>query len=116
MAVATARLPEGSIDDMKLWPSPTSFDLRSGSPLYMARRATEFLNFSSASGSALRVMKFALTASLGQACQPILLSTTAPIGTSPVSTRTSVVASCGCCGPASTMTSAGGGVDMFLAT
>ncbi len=32
MEVATARVPDGRIDDMKLWPSPISLERRSGSP------------------------------------------------------------------------------------
>ncbi len=103
IAVATARMPEGRIDDMKLCPSPISLERRSGSPVNIATRATEPFSFSSASGSAARVMKLALMPLDGQDSQLMLFSSGVPMATSPDRTSTSCNAMAGACGE-STMT------------
>ena len=108
ICVATARLPDGRIDDMKLRPSPTSLERRSGSPAYMGTRATAPTRVSIASASLSRVMYCSLSASDGHACHRSSLPTGAPIGTSPSRIRTSFNSMAGPLGSASTMICCGG--------
>src|SRR5690606_19068616 len=114
--VAMARLPEGRIDDMKLWPSPISLDLRRGSPEYIATLAMDPAYFCAASGSRDLVMKFSVRPSAGHACHFSCSPMAAPIGTSPARTSTSSSSIDGACGPDSTMILGGGAATKFFAT
>ena len=82
MLIATARLPEGSIADMK--PEPLmSFSRWIGSPAKMMVRTIDPLMSSLALGSALWSSMLLARPDFGHACQPMSAApTTAPPGRS----------------------------------